>query len=75
MYGTKEFPGTNTSQYNAAVLADTNSFYRFDGLKKGDYYLYAAGFDSTGPYQVSGGIPVKIRSKTEHKNTDVPVTE
>jgi len=74
-YGAKESPGTNITYYDASVAADANAYYEFVDLKKGDYYLFSVGFDSTYAQVVIGGVPVKIKSKTETVEADVPVTE
>ena len=74
-YGVKESPGTNVTYYDASVTADTSANYSFVDLKRGDYYLFSIGYDSSIVNTVSGGIPVEIKSKTENVETDVPVTE
>jgi hypothetical protein len=73
-YGATEFPGTNVGIYDASATTDASAHYGFSGLQKGDYYLYAVGFDSTISQSVSGGIGVKLK-KSEAKESDVPVTE
>lgn len=73
-YDAKEFPGANVSIYDASSPADANAHYEFKELQKGDYYLYAVGYDSTEQVQVTGGIGVKLK-RNEAKVTDVPVTE
>lgn len=73
-YDAKEFPGANVSIYDASSPADANAHYEFKELQKGDYYLYAVGYDSTEQVQVTGGIGVKLK-RNEAKATDVPVTE
>ena len=74
-YGAKEFPGSNITYYNASVNADANAHYVFPDMKRGDYYLFGIGFDSTIVQIVTGGIPVQIKSKTETVNSDISVTE
>lgn len=73
-YGVKEFPGTDVSKYDASVTADANAHYEFKNLRKGDYYLYGAGYDNTIMEAVTGGISVKLKYNKETE-TDVPVTE
>lgn len=73
-YGAKEFPGTNTSLYDASVTADANAHYEFKNLRKGDYYLYGVGYDNTIMETVTGGIAVTLKYNKE-SSTDVPVTE
>ncbi|TAL61262.1 MAG: carboxypeptidase regulatory-like domain-containing protein [Bacteroidetes bacterium] len=74
-YGAEESPGTDITYYDASATGDANAHYEFSDLKKGDYYLFAVGFDSNIVQTVIGGIPVEIKSKTETVTADVPVTE
>lgn len=74
-YGAKEFPGTDITYYDASVNADAQANYTFTDLKKGDYYLFGVGFDSTLVKTVTGGIPVEIKSKTETVQAEVQITE
>lgn len=74
-YGTQDFPGSNITYYDANTTADASANYQFTNLRKGDYYLFGVGFDSSIVESVSGGIPVKISHKDETLNVDVPVIE
>lgn len=74
-YGTKESAGTDGANYDASVNADANAKFEFPDLQKGDYYLYATGYDSNISANVKGGNPVEIKKKTENKNNDVQVVE
>ena len=74
-YGATESPGSNVTYYDASVTADAQANYQFPDLKRGDYYLFAVGFDSTIAQPVFGGIPVEIKTKTETAEADVPVVE
>ncbi|MCW3086503.1 MAG: hypothetical protein JWP12_3869 [Bacteroidetes bacterium] len=73
-YGATEFPGTDVSLYDASVTADAAAHYEFKELQKGDYFLYGVGFDPTGPYNVTGGIGIKLK-RNQALTSDVPVTE
>lgn len=73
-YGTKEFPGTNVSLYDASVTADANAHYEFKDLRKGDYYLYGVGHDMTIMENVTGGVAVTLKYNKE-SSIDIPVTE
>jgi hypothetical protein len=44
-------------------------------LKKGNYYIYGVGFDSTINQVVTGGLNVKITKKDEMAEVTLPVTE
>lgn len=73
-YGATDFPGTAVSAYDAQVTADASGNYKFDGLRKGDYYLYGVGYDNAVVAPVTGGVGVRLRTN-EDKSIDVPVTE
>lgn len=73
-FGATNFPGANTSNYDASVTADANAHFEFTNLRKGDYYLYGLGYDASISEIVKGGIGVKVKyNKTLTVN--VPVTE
>lgn len=78
-YDAKEFPGTDVSVYDDAQVAEPHAggdpHAHFEGLKKGDYYLYGVGFDSSINQIVTGGIPVEITEKAGEIEIVVPVTE
>lgn len=74
-YGATDSPGSNVTYYDASVNADVNAYFEFTDLKRGDYYLFGVGYDSSIVQDLSGGVPIKIKSKTEVIETVVPVTE
>jgi hypothetical protein len=78
-YGATELPGKNPSDFDDSKIAvrksATDVHAHFDGLLKGNYYIYSVGFDSTINETVSGGIGVKITSKSGEEIVEVPVTE
>lgn len=78
-YGAKDFPGTDVSVYDDAKIAEAvtgeDPHAHFENLKKGDYYLYGVGFDSSINQIVTGGIPVEIKEKSGETDIIVPVTE
>ena len=74
-YGAKESPGTNVTYYDGSVTTDANANYSFADLRKGNYFLFGVGFDSSITQTVTGGIPVEVKSKTETVEKDVQVTE
>lgn len=78
-YGATELPGLNASDYDDSKIAvkegSGDAHAHFEGLLKGDYYIYAIGFDSTVNETVSGGVAVKLSSKSGEKDIDIPVTE
>lgn len=70
-YAAKEFPGADTSIYDADARADGSGKYTFK-CYKGDYFLYARGVDQG--TVVSGGVPAHVRSK-EMVTADIPLSE
>ncbi len=74
-FGAIEQPGTESADYDSSVKASEDASYRFDGLKKGNYFLYGIGYDSTIFQTVIGGIPITIEREGQVVQTDVPVTE
>jgi hypothetical protein len=77
-FGADELPGTAANDFDAIFVgAQGEDYVRCEGLKKGKYYLYAAGMDSAGPYRVTGGIPyqIKFRDRKDEINIDIPVKE
>ena len=75
-YGAVEFPGNDVNSYDESTLASSgDGHYEFEELKKGNYYIYGVGYDSTISAGVVGGIPIKVKNKTESIEINVPVTE
>ncbi len=74
-YNAKEFPGKDTTVYDAKVRADAAGKYSLK-CYKGDYYLYGYGYDYDiqPPYTVVGGVPAHIRQR-ENLTINVAVTE
>ena len=72
-YGATEFPGADTTKYDAKFFTGADARYSFS-LYKGDYYLYGYGYDNGVPGDVAGGLPYKLRNN-EDKKLEVPVTE
>lgn len=78
-YGATDLPGMNASDFDDSKIAvkegSAAAHAHFEELLKGDYYIYAVGFDSTINETVTGGVAVKITEKAVEKDVDVPVTE
>lgn len=78
-YGATELPGVNAADFDDSKVAlregSAAPHVHFEGLLKGDYYIYAVGFDSTINEPVRGGLSVKITDKSGEKVVDIPVTE
>lgn len=77
-FNTNQLPGTKPSDFDAYFIGETGETHvHITGLKCGNYFLYAAGIDSAGPYRVTGGIPFKIKhsQRKEKFELEIPVTE
>jgi hypothetical protein len=77
-FDAKEKPANPTTDYDLKIETSASETHaHIDGLKWGEYYLYATGFDSTIMLPVKGGIPFTINHKDRKKEitTEVPVTE
>ena len=74
-YGTNDFPGADTTLYDYKFKVDNSGAFS-QNFFKGNYYLYAIGFDYgiAPPYIVKGGIPVTLRTNEELDKT-IAVTE
>ena len=68
----------NISEYNNSKVLSKNSnnvfTVQFDGLKPGDYYLFAQGWDPSIANNVKGGIPYTIKEEDTF-SLIIPVTE
>lgn len=77
-FGVDELPGIHPGDFDASFIGvPGEDQVRCEGLRKGQYYLYAVGMDSAGPYRVTGGIPYKIKfsQRKDEINVDIPVKE
>lgn len=74
-YNATEFPGENPNLYDDYKTAGKDGKVKFEGLKRGDYYFFGKGFDTTINQIVIGGIPVQLLQKAGEKLIDIPVTE
>lgn len=78
-YNAKEFPGEDLSVYDDALMAKKegsgDAHAHFEELKKGNYYLYAVGFDSSIAQTVKGGIGAELKKKEGETDVEIPVVE
>jgi hypothetical protein len=78
-YGAMEFPGTDLSKYDVSKVCGISGHgaghTHFKELLRGNYYLYAVGYDSTISKAVTGGLYVKVKKNDDHIETDVAVKE
>ncbi|MEZ5047664.1 MAG: hypothetical protein R2831_11810 [Chitinophagaceae bacterium] len=73
-FNTKEAPLQLSSYDLKQTIQSTSSNTIFEGLKKGDYYIYAEGWDESIQAAVKGGLPYTIKEEIT-LNIDVAVTE
>lgn len=62
-YGASEFPGDDPSYYDDQRTTDNSGRCEFESLRRGTYYLFAKGIDTTNSTTTSGGIAFDIRNK------------
>lgn len=75
-YNTKNSPGTNLSLFDTYFVGEAGEAHvHMEGLKCGDYYIYAVGYDSTIMKRVTGGIPYSFDKETGEIDLNIPVTE
>ena len=71
-YGSTEARST-VSDYDQFTTADSTASFVFTNLTKGDYFIYAIGFDKTTNVELSGGVAIEIKKKTSVIDVAVPV--
>jgi hypothetical protein len=80
-YASDEFPGTDTTLYDAHYHAvTTDDSVIVSGLTAGSYYFYGLGVDSAiagfqNGYNVKGGIPYTVSIDSGTLVITVPITE
>jgi len=75
-YGATDWPGFDSELYDDEITTSaSDASFSFTNLFKGDYYLYARGFDPAFMQEVMGGMPVEIEKKKEDKVVTVFVVE
>lgn len=77
-FNTQEAPANPEKEYDAVFAGNPgDDFVRCEGLKHGDYYVYAAGWDPAINMRVVGGIPITIKRKERKDEIEktVPVVE
>ena len=73
-----EMPADIAANYDLKVTAEQDGDHiHITGLRYGNYYLYAVGYDSTTSQNVYGGVPVTIAWKERNNEIEIhiPVTE
>lgn len=77
-FNAKDFPGSSISSYDATFVGEPDEDHvHLKELKKGDYYFYAVGYDSSISEMVYGGQPftIKRKDRSDEQDIDIAVTE
>ncbi|MCX6199328.1 MAG: hypothetical protein NTY88_08930 [Bacteroidetes bacterium] len=75
-FNTKDNPGANLTSYDTYFVGEPGEEHvHMEGLKCGDYYIYAVGYDSTISKRVMGGIPYSFEKESGEIDLNIPVTE
>jgi len=77
-FNTSDLPSDPTNNYDLKVVGeDSEEHVHIEGLRYGNYYLYAVGFDPEISETVVGGAPLTIKWKERKSNInfDIAVSE
>lgn len=75
-FNTSNAPGINSSNYDLVIAGEVGETHvHIPGLKRGKYFIYMSGYDSTDSVRVTGGIPFEITATSGEIDLNVPVTE
>jgi hypothetical protein len=77
-YNSSDFPGPSPSNYDMVVAGNPGeNFVRVPGLKCGQYFVFAVGFDTSAAWniRVIGGLPIDFSDKSGTLSMTVPVNE
>jgi hypothetical protein len=74
-YGAKESPGTDVNLYDDSTQTGASGHGFIQDLLKGDYYLYAVGYDSILGDTVTGGLSMKLTKNGQQVETVIRVSE
>ncbi|MEI7802738.1 MAG: hypothetical protein WCI97_08860 [Bacteroidota bacterium] len=77
-YNTQDFPGEDVSKYDdsgrVVLISGSSPNIHFKNIRKGNYFIYSVGYDSTIFEMVMGGVPEKVTVKSGEVDVDVAVT-
>jgi hypothetical protein len=74
-FNTQDFPGSLKNFDRVYVGEEGEDHVHISGLKCGNYYIYATGFDTTINQRVAGGIPFSTSQTSGEVSLKIPVTE
>ncbi|MES2565379.1 MAG: hypothetical protein V4565_00835 [Bacteroidota bacterium] len=73
-FNAKDLPSDPTSNYDLKVVGEENEDHvHIKGLRYGQYYLYAVGYDESISETVVGGMALAIKYKQRKKEIDVDI--
>jgi hypothetical protein len=72
-YGSNAYPG-ETAAYDNTILGDQYGKCVFDGMQRGDYYIYTSYTDTLGALR-EGGAYVKINNKPGEQHIVIDMDE
>lgn len=72
-YGANSYPGI-AATYDNTIIGDVNGKNSFEGLQRGDYYIYTSYLDTSGLLH-EGGAYVKINNKPGEQHIVVDMGE
>ncbi|HEY6159826.1 MAG TPA: hypothetical protein VI112_01345 [Bacteroidia bacterium] len=74
-FNAKDLPGLRPSDYDTYFVGEAGEDHvHCEKLKCGDYYIFAAGLDTTTSTRVTGGMHVHIKHKERKNEFDVDVS-
>ena len=74
-YNVQDWAGAPSGADTRFIGEAGEDHVHLEGLKCGDYYFYASGWDTTGPYLVTGGQKFSTEQESGEINFDIAVTE
>ncbi len=75
-FNTQNNPGSNLTSYDTYFVGEEGEDHvHMEGLKCGEYYIYAVGFDTSINQRVTGGIPYSFDKESGEIDLPIPVTE
>ena len=67
-------PGTTANAFDLVLAGEPGENHvHIEGLKRGNYYIFMTGFDTSASERVTGGIPYVITQTAGEIELDVPV--
>jgi hypothetical protein len=75
-FNTSNSPGITASAYDKIYIGEAGEDHvHLTGLKRGKYFIFMSGFDTSISQRVTGGIPYEVTEVSGEIDLNVPVTE